>query len=69
MTTPSPDSQRLPSPLLAWLEARDCHIPAKWLKIGTEVYARKTLLLASAQELENRGLRNAKRLAATDVFV
>lgn len=40
-----------------------------WKAIGTEVRLRKTLLLASAMDLKERGIPNALALAATDVFV
>ncbi|MEK6257307.1 MAG: hypothetical protein AABP62_01695 [Planctomycetota bacterium] len=41
----------------------------RWLDIGTEVYLRKTLVLAAGDDIDKKGLKNPYRLAATDVFV
>jgi len=63
------DNQKKESALKTWLLGSDSNIHKKWKNIGKEVYARKTLLLSAAEDLENNGWQNSRRLAATDVFV
>jgi hypothetical protein len=41
----------------------------RWEKIGWEVFERKALLIAAARDLQDNGLSNPMKLAATDVFV
>jgi hypothetical protein len=41
----------------------------RWANIGWEVFERKALLLAAARDLEENGVPNPLKLAATDIFV
>ncbi len=41
----------------------------RWKKLGWEVFERKALLLAAAKDLEENNIKNAMKLAATDIFV
>jgi hypothetical protein len=41
----------------------------RWENIGWEVFERKALLLAAARDLEENGVPNPLKLAATDIFV
>ncbi|MCX6232928.1 MAG: hypothetical protein NTZ33_15470 [Bacteroidetes bacterium] len=44
-------------------------IPERWVDIGKEVYARKTLLLSAQKDLNANGIDEPFVLAATDIFV
>lgn len=61
---------RLTMPALAhWLEDPSEYINDRWQAIGTEVYARKTLVLSAAAALKANDVPHSLRLAATDVLI
>jgi len=63
------DRNDVPSDVTKWILSRDTNIPHRWKKIGKEVYARKSLLFAAANDLKSHDIKNSVSLAATDVFV
>jgi len=40
-----------------------------WSKMGWDVFERKALLIAAARDLQENGIENPMKLAATDIFV
>jgi hypothetical protein len=57
------------SDVTEWIAREDANIPQRWKNIGKEVFSRKSLMFAAADDLARRKIENPISLAATDVFV
>lgn len=61
------ESGPIKSEVEKWISG--ANVVSRWKKIGAEIYARKSLMFAAAEDLKNYGVENHLSLAATDVFV